>query len=164
MFKRIKMIIACSLCLAPCFALGEGVTNGQYEVCFRISDMVVQQELTISNCWWTNRLTTMYYDVVIKKAGSFKMFHRGIQTVRGVLHKGKFKFIIPNVDVDTESVFIFEGSNVEEDGGLKGTGTLLCQGLNIGNSTFSFRMKRMLPSNEKCSLPTQNGDKSPGGL
>lgn len=85
-------------------------------------------------------------DIALEKAGSLKLFHRGIQTVRGVLHKGKFTFIIPHVDVDNESAFWFEGSNAEEGGVLKGTGKVLHHGSAKGNNTFSFCMKRLPPT------------------
>ncbi len=146
-----KAIITSLLCLLPFLANGAGITNGQYEITFRISDMGFQQEVTITNCWWTDNLTTMYCDVVIEKNGSLKRFDGDRQTVRGILYIGKFKFIILFANVVNVDAFVFEGSDEDRDGILEGTGDVPFQGPNGGNNKFEFSMRRK-PRTKRCRL------------
>jgi hypothetical protein len=132
--------------MLPLLARAGGITNGQYEITFRISDMIFQQEVSITNCWWTHNLTTMYYDVAVEKNGSLKRFDGDRQTVRGILYTGKFKFIIPYANVVNVDAFVFEGSNADKDGVLEGTGDVPFQGPNAGNNRFKFWMKRKIPN------------------
>ena len=141
-----KATITSLLCLIPFLAHGAGITNGQYEISFRISDMGFQQEVTITNCWWTPNLTTMYFDVVIEKNGSLKRFDGDRQTVRGILYMDRFKFIIPFANVVNVDAFVFEGSNADQDGVFEGTGDVPFQGPNGGNNKFKFWMKRKTPN------------------
>jgi hypothetical protein len=149
-----KTLIAILLVALPLTTRATGITNGTYEIGFRISDMGFQQEVTITNCWWTHNLTAMYFDVVIKKNGSLKRFDGDCQSVRGVVYNGEFKFIIPFANVVDVNAFYFTGKNQDKNGAFQGTGDVPYQGPNGGNNKFTFQMKRIGPLT-KPSTPTK---------
>ena len=141
--KRIILALALLIPITACYA---GITNGNYEISFRISDMGFQQEITVTNCWWTPNLSCMYYDVVITNKGALKRFDSDNQKVRGILYEGYFKFIIPYANVVNVDAFVFKGNNTEtKDGIFEGEGDVPYEGVNSGNNRFKFWMKKIGP-------------------
>lgn len=140
-----KKIILTLISLMAIGTSHAGITNGDYEITFRISDMGFQQDITITNCWWTPNLSCMYYDVIISKKGSLKRFDGDRQIVRGILYEGYFKFIVPYANVVNVDAFYFKGKNVETNGVFEGEGDVPYEGMNAGDNRFRFWMKRKNP-------------------
>lgn len=150
--KRSILALMLLIPLSECYA---GITNGVYEITFPISDMIFQQEITITNCWWTPNLSCMYYDVVITKKGSLKRFEGDNQTVRGILYEGYFKFIVPYANVVDVNAYVFKGKNEEVNGVFEGEGDVPYTGPNSGNNRYKFWMKTKDPEQSVPGYPPQ---------
>ena len=112
-----KTIATILIALIPIISHASGITNGEYELTFWMSnDNGLQQNITITNLSWTHNLTAMYFDVIVDKNGSLKKFDGDNQIVRGLVYEGKFKFIIPYANVVDVTPYIFEGYNTDTNG------------------------------------------------
>lgn len=133
--------------LMPAICCASGITNGDYEVTFipesKGMDRVIgQQDVTITNLWWTHNMTALYFDVVIERNGSLKRFDGDRQVVRGLVYEGKFKFVIPYANVIDVTPHIFEGINTTTNDTFEGNGSVEWPTDRGGPTPFHFWMKR----------------------
>lgn len=120
------ILVALALALSQ-FAVAGGITNGEYEIVFPVSnDNILSQVLTVTNCTVVTpgsdqSLEVLRFDLQITKKGSFNRSDSYRQLVPGVVWGGKFNFVISSEHVTHVSSYSLEGTNLEKDGVIEGT-------------------------------------------
>ena len=140
-----KRIILLLFGLLPPAGLSQGITPGKYLISFGISDAGWSQTVKIAN-FSTNSVCTNF-DVLIEEDGSFKRSNASRQLVRGLVYGNKFKFIIPDANVNNVYPYIFEADNTEKNGRFEGSCDVLFTGPNSDRTgKFHFTMQRIAPN------------------
>jgi hypothetical protein len=121
-----SMLMALALVL-PQLASAEGITNGQYEIVFPVSnDNILSQIVTVTNYTVVTpgsdlSLSVMRFDIQITKKGSFNRSDSYRQLVPGIVWGGKFNFVIASEYVTHVSAYWFEAPNADKNGVFEGT-------------------------------------------